>query len=321
MTLYRAGERSGIADALMRAAEAGKDVAVFVEVKARFDERQNVRWAKRLEDAGVHVVHGLLGVKNHAKTALVVRREGPVARGYVHVGTGNYNGETARFYTDLGLLTAREDVAADVNDLFNALTGSSVPSVHDYRACLVGPSGILPALLRRIEREADHARAGRAARIRIKVNGLADRAVVQALYRASQAGVSVDLVVRGICTLAPGAPGASERIRVVSLLGRFLEHARIIHFENGGEPEYFIGSADLRPRNLRRRVEVLAPVRGAELHAQLDRILELELHDAGAWELAPDGVYTRRRGHDGVRAPSAQAAMMAPRGAPHAWAG
>ncbi len=311
LTLYRAGDRSPIVDALVRGAEAGKDVSVFVEVKARFDERQNVRWAKRLEQAGVNVVHGLLGVKNHAKTALVVRREGSAARGYVHVGTGNYNAETARFYTDLGLFTAREDVAADVGDLFNSLTGSSVAAVHEYRACLVGPIGILPGLLARIDREAEHARAGRDARIRMKLNGLADRAVVQALCRASQAGVAIELVVRGICTLAPGVPGVSDRIRVVSLLGRFLEHARVFHFANAGDPEYFIGSADLRPRNLRRRVEVLVPVRAPALRARLDRILDLELHDEGAWELGSDGGYARRRAADGVRVPSAQATMMA----------
>ena len=293
-TLYRAGERSPIVDALVRAAEAGKDVAVFVEVRARFDERQNVLWAKQLERAGMHVVHGLLGVKNHAKLALVVRREGAAARGYVHVGTGNYNANTARYYTDLGLLTAHEDVAADAADLFNSLTGSSVPAVHDYRACLVGPSGILPALLARIEREVEHARAGRGARIRIKVNGLADRAIIEALYRASTAGVAVELIVRGICTLVPGVPGLSEHVRVVSVLGRFLEHARIFHFENAGDPEYFIGSADWRTRNLSRRVEVVAPIRDPAHRARLDAILAAQLDDAHAWELGPDGTYYQR---------------------------
>jgi polyphosphate kinase len=295
VTLYRAGERSPIVDALLRAAKAGKDVAVFVELKARFDEQRNVTWARRLEAAGIQVAHGVLGAKNHAKCALVIRREHGVPRRYVHVGTGNYNGETARFYTDLGLLTSGEHVCADVNDLFNVLTGSSAPSDHLFRECLVAPHGLLPALIERIDREAAHARAGRVARIRMKVNGLSDRDVVTALYRAARAGVEIDLIVRGICTLCPGAPGAGGRIRVVSLLGRFLEHARIFSFENGGEREYFIGSADLRPRNLRRRVEVLAPVRDAELCARLDAILDRELADPLAWELSAEGTYTRRK--------------------------
>ena len=311
VALYRAGERSPIIDALLRAAAAGKDVTVFVEVKARFDEHRNVRWAKRLEAAGVHVVHGVLGVKNHAKVALVIRREGSVPRRYVHIGTGNYNADTARVYTDLGLLTAREELCADVNDLFNALTGSSVPTVHAYRDCLVAPTGLLPGLLRRIERETEHARSGRGGHIRIKVNGLSDREVVQALYRASQAGVEIDLVVRGICTLCPGVPGTSDRIRVVSLLGRFLEHARIFHFANGDEPEYFIGSADLRPRNLRRRVEVLAPVRDTNLRARLDEILDLELEDPSAWELRPDGTYARRHTAAEMAGRSAQDHLLA----------
>jgi polyphosphate kinase len=306
VTLYRAGERSPIVDALLRAAEAGKDVTVFVELKARFDEQRNVRWARRLEAAGVHVVHGLVGVKNHSKVALVVRDEGGVPRWYAHVGTGNYNADSARFYTDFGLLTARSSLCADVHDLFNALTGSSVPTALRYRECLVAPAGLLRGLLTRIEREAEHARAGRPARIRMKLNGLSDREVVWALYRAAQAGVDVDLVVRGICTLAPGVPGVSERIRVVSVLGRFLEHARVYAFANGGAPEYFIGSADLRPRNLRRRVEVLAPVHDADARARLDAILDRELARPDVWELHPDGRYVRRAGV------SANGAALAP---------
>jgi polyphosphate kinase len=312
LTLYRAGERSPIVDALIRAAQAGKDVAVFVELKARFDEQRNVQWAKQLEQAGVHVVQAVSGVKNHAKAALIVRREAGGARRYAHIGTGNYNAATARFYTDLGLLTAREALCADVHDLFNALTGSSAPTDQTFRECLVAPTGLLPGLLERIEREAEHARAGRGGRIRIKCNGLSDREVVHALYRASQAGVEIDLVVRGMCTLCPGVPGVSDRIRVVSRLGRFLEHARILHFAGGGRPEYFIGSADLRPRNLRRRVEMLAPVHDAALRARLDRLLDDELADPTAWDLARDGRYARRRGAPAHLAPTATDAVAAP---------
>lgn len=301
VALYRAGERSPIVDAVRRAADAGKDVTVFVELKARFDEQRNVRWMKQLEAAGVHVVHGLPGYKNHSKIALVVRSEGAGPRRYAHVGTGNYNASTARVYTDLGLLTAREAVCDDVSDLFNSLTGSSVPADVRFRECLVAPNELLAGLLKRIEREAEHARAGRPARIRLKVNGLSDPDVVQTLYRASQDGVVVDLVIRGICTIAPGVAGMSDRIRVVSVLGRFLEHARIFVFDNDGAPEYFIGSADLRPRNLRRRVEVLVPIRAAEDRARLDTILDLELRDPTAWDLNSDGTYTRRRRAAGDR--------------------
>ncbi len=296
VALYRAGERSPIVDALRRAATNGKDVSVFVELKARFDEERNVRWTRQLQAAGVHVVSGLPGFKNHSKIALVVRRDGAGGgpRRYAHIGTGNYNAGTARVYTDLGVLTAREPVCDDVSDLFNTLTGSSVPADVAYRECLVAPNVLLPGILARIEREAQHARDGRAGRIRMKVNGVSDRDVVQALYRAAQDGVEIELVVRGICTLAPGLPGVSDRIRVVSLLGRFLEHARIYTFGNAGEPEYFIGSADLRPRNLRRRVEVLVPIRAHDDRARLDRILDTELRDPSAWTLKPDGSYARR---------------------------
>jgi polyphosphate kinase len=295
VALYRAGSRSPIVDALLRAAKAGKNVTVFVELKARFDEERNVQWMRALEAAGAHVVHGLPGYKNHSKIALVVRRERAGPQRYAHIGTGNYNASTSRVYTDLGVLTSREDVCDDVTDLFNMLTGSSVPADVRYRTCLVAPNEMLPGLLARIDREAALARAGRPARIRFKVNGLSDSAVVQALYRAAMDGVTVDLIVRGICTLAPGLPGISERIRVLSILGRFLEHARIFAFDNDGDAEYFIGSADLRPRNLRRRVEVLVPIQAPEDRARLDRILETELRDPAAWELKPDGTYMRRR--------------------------
>jgi polyphosphate kinase len=239
-------------------------------------------------------VTGLVSLKTHAKLALVVRRgAGGRARRYAHIGTGNYNPDTARVYTDLGLFTADPRITADVHALFNELTGSSRAPRARLRHLLVAPAELLDRLLALIEREAAHARAGGAGRIRAKLNGLADTAVIQALYRASQAGVDVDLVVRGICTLRPGVPGLSERIRVVSILGRFLEHARIYHFGNGGVDEYYIGSADWRPRNLRRRVEVVAPVFDPAARAQLDRILEAELADPTAWLLSADGSYER----------------------------
>jgi polyphosphate kinase len=293
MTLYRAGDRSPLVEALQLAARSGKDVSVFVELKARFDEARNTLWVRRLEAAGAHVVYGLVGLKNHAKIAMVVRREGGAIRRYAHIGTGNYNAGTARVYTDLGMFTADPVIGSELNDLFNQLTGVSGPPAGPFHRLLVAPLHLLPEIIARIDREASHARAGRRACIRIKCNGIADGEVVSALYRASQAGVDVDLSVRGICTLRPGVPRLSERIRVQSILGRFLEHARIYHFENDGAPEYFIGSADLRPRNLRERVEVLVPVDDETGRRHLDRILELERNDPTAWRLAPDGRYVR----------------------------
>jgi polyphosphate kinase len=320
VALYRAGERSPIIDALRRAADAGKDVTVFVELKARFDEQRNVRWTKQLEAAGAHVVQGLPGYKNHSKIALIVRRESDGPRRYAHIGTGNYNASTARFYTDFGVLTVRDAICDDLTDLFNTLTGSSVPTDVAYRECLVSPHALLPGLVARIEREAAHARAGKTARIRMKMNGLSDKEVIQALYGAAQDGVVIDLVVRGICTLAPGLTGISDRIRVVSVLGRFLEHARVYAFANDGAPEYFIGSADLRPRNLRRRVELLVPIHSAEHRARLDEILDLELEDPTAWTLGPDGSYVRRTGalSAGNGARGAQAHLAAAAEASHA---
>ncbi|MDQ3697189.1 MAG: polyphosphate kinase 1, partial [Gemmatimonadota bacterium] len=299
LTLYRAGEHSPVVDALRRAAAAGKEVVAFVELTARFDEERNVAWATALERAGARMVHGLVGLKNHAKVALVVRREaGGVGRAtrYVHIGTGNYNAETARGYTDLSLLSADEELGADVSELFNELTGSPGAPEIALRRCLVAPRYLLSEILERIRREAAHARSGRGGLIRIKVNGLSDPEVVNALRDASRAGVSVDLLVRGICTLRPGVPGVTERIRVRATVDRFLEHARIYHFANGGQDEYFIGSGDLRSRNLRRRVELLAPITDAACRARLDGLLTLELEDAAAWELTPHGEYVRERG-------------------------
>ena len=296
LTLYRPGGRSAIGDALSRAAAAGKDVSVMVELKARFDEARNIAWARNLERDGIHVVTGLVSLKTHAKLALVVRRDtGGSARRYAHIGSGNYNPDTSLIYADVGLFTADQRITADVHALFNELTGSSRPPRGGLRHLLVAPADLLDRLLAKIERETAHARAGRPARIRAKLNGLADSTVAQALYKASQAGVDVDLVVRGICTLRPGVPGLSERIRVVSILGRFLEHARIYHFANGGgdAEEYYIGSADWRPRNLRRRVEVVAPVFDPAARRTLDKILTGELTAPTAWLLSPDGGYDR----------------------------
>ena len=294
LTLYRPGGPSAIADALRQAALAGKDVSVVVELKARFDEARNISWARSLERDGIHVVTGLVRLKTHAKLALIVRRsaDGKVRR-HAHIGSGNYNPDTARAYTDVGLFTADPRITADVHALFNELTGSSHAPQIQLRHLLVAPTSLLERLLALIDRETEHARAGRPARIRAKLNALSDSTVIQALYRASQAGVDVDLVVRGICTLRPGVPGLSERIRVVSILGRFLEHARIYHFANGGGDgeEYYIGSADWRPRNLRRRVEVVAPVFDPAARRRLDDILTRELGASAAWLLRPDGGY------------------------------
>jgi len=296
LTLYRTGRRSPVMEALLRALASGKEVSVFVELKARFDEESNIEWTHRLVEAGAHVITGVPGYKTHAKTALVVRREEGGVRRYVHIGTGNYNAQTSRFYTDLGLMSADPDLGADLNEFFNELTGSERPPGRRFRRLLVAPSSLVQELQRMIEREAGHAAAGKPARIRAKMNGLADRKVVESLYEASRAGVQVDLIVRSICTLRPGVPGLSEKIHVRSILGRLLEHARIFHFANGGEPEYYIGSADWRARNLRKRVEVVAPVLDPGARAVLGSILDAELTDPRAWVLRPDGVYERLAG-------------------------
>jgi polyphosphate kinase len=294
ITLYRVGNPSAIADALVDAARAGKSVTAFVELKARFDEDINVGWARALEAAGGHVVRGLVGLKNHAKVALFIRREGDAIRRYAHIGTGNYNVRSGEQYTDLSLFTTDGGITNDVADLFNELTGTSAAPRRPSAELLVAPHHLLPGILRRIEREAQHARAGHSARVVAKLNGLSDPDVVRALYRAARDGVEIDLIVRGICTLRPGVVGRSERIRVISVVGRFLEHSRIYRFDNAGAPEYFIGSADLRPRNLRRRVEVLVPVESPDHRRRLDEALELYLMDPTAWELGVDGEYTRR---------------------------
>lgn len=306
LTLYRPGGPSAIGDALTRAAAAGKGVSVFVELKARFDEQRNIVWARQLARAGIHVVTGLVNYKTHAKVALIVRRKDGRLRCYAHVGTGNYNRQSARQYTDVGLFTANEGLTDDLNALFNELTGSPEPPRAAFQQLLVAPTNMLRRFLELIEREAAHARAGRPARIRAKLNALGDDEIIGALYRASQAGVNVDLMVRGFCTLRPGVPGLSERIRVFSILGRFLEHARIYAFENGGDPEFYIGSADWRPRNVRRRVEVAAPVTDPAARERLNRILNAELDDPLAWVLNSDGSYERFPPPVGVELLSAQ---------------
>jgi polyphosphate kinase len=285
-TLYRTSGDSPIVNALIDAAEAGKQVVALVELKARFDEQANIRWARTLERAGVHVVYGLMGLKTHCKTALVVRQEGLTIRRYCHIGTGNYNPKTARLYEDIGLFTAEPAIGADLTDLFNSLTGYARPT--SYRSLLVAPYGIRRGIVERIEGETAHARAGRPARIRIKVNALVDEQVIDALYRAAQAGVGVDIVVRGICALIPGRPGLSENIRVRSILGRFLEHSRVFHFMGAGE--HWIGSADMMHRNLDRRVEVLVPVADPAVTDELDAMLTSALDPATrCWVLEADG--------------------------------
>ncbi len=292
-TLYRVGNPSPIVDALVHAAESGKRVAVVVELRARFDEVHNVQWSRALEAAGVDVTYGIAGLKVHAKVAMVTRIENDTLVRYVHVGTGNYNPRSGRQYTDLSLFSARRDLADAIDVLFAGLTECHAPPATLPNGALVAPHQLLTGLLARIEREIQHAQSGRIARITIKINGLGDREVVHAFERASQAGVEVDLIVRGICILRPGVPGVSDRIRVTSVVGRLLEHSRIYRFENDGHPEYLIGSSDLRSRNLRRRVEVLVPVYGASFHNRLDAILQAYLRDGTAWELQADGTYVQ----------------------------
>jgi polyphosphate kinase len=297
-TLYRTSGDSPIVDALVDAAEAGKQVVVVVEIKARFDEHANITWARKLERAGCHVVYGVVGLKTHCKLALIVRQEpSGELRSYCHIGTGNYNPKTARHYEDLGLLTADRLVGEDVTDLFIHLTGYSNHSA--YRRLLVAPHSLRGGLLARIEREISHQEAGRPARIRMKTNSLVDEPVIDALYRASQAGVPVDLWVRGVCTLRPGVPGMSESIRVRSVLGRFLEHSRIYEFGHGRRPEIWIGSGDLMRRNLERRVETLVKVASQQQRVYLSELLDRGMSDdTSTWWLNSDGSWTRHRGQD-----------------------
>jgi polyphosphate kinase len=279
---------------LAHAAERGKQVAVLIELQARFDEENNIIWAQRLEDVGVHVSYGVAGLKTHAKVALVVRREGDTMRRYLHIGTGNYNPKTARIYSDFGVLTASAELGADLTDLFNVLTGFASPS--GYRRLIVAPRGMRERFLGMIRREAEHHLAGRPARIMAKMNALVDPEIIVALYQASQAGVLVDLIVRGICCLRPGLQGISDTIRVISVVGRFLEHSRAYYFLNGGQEEVYIGSADWMPRNLDRRIEAVTPMEDPAHRQALRDILALMWQDnRQAWDLEADGTYPQRR--------------------------
>ncbi len=299
-TVYRTSDSSPLVPALIRATEGGKQAACMVELKARFDERTNIQWALALEEAGVHVVYGIPGLKTHAKAILIVRREGSRIRHYVHIGTGNYNPKTARLYTDMGLFTTDPEIGADVADLFNYLTGFARP--QSFRKLLVAPINMRAGLLAEIRRTVAAHSKEKPARIQMKMNALVDPGMIRALYDASRAGVKVELNVRGICCLRPGVPGVSENIRVVSVLGRFLEHARIYLFDRGGEPRCFIGSADLMPRNLDHRVEALTPVEDAQLMAQVRDVLDRCLADnTHAWELDAGGTWRRRKPQDGER--------------------
>jgi polyphosphate kinase len=291
-TLYRAGGDSPIVKALVRAAEVGKQVTAIVELKARFDEESNIVWARMLEQAGAHVVYGLLGLKTHAKCLLIVRREKGKLRRYAHLSTGNYNPTTARLYTDLSLFTSRPDVCEDVSSLFNLLTGYSAPP--RWNKLIVAPLGLHESVLGLISREADHARAGRPARIIAKMNALVDADVIEALYRASQAGVPITLLVRGICCLRPGIPKVSDTIQVLAIVDRFLEHGRAFHFANGGRDEVYIASADWMPRNFHRRVEAMLPVEDPAIRDRLIEILRIQSDDnVKSWHLKADGKYER----------------------------
>jgi polyphosphate kinase len=293
-TLYRTSGDSPIVDALIAAARAGKQVVVLVEVKARFDEEANIGWARVLERAGCHVVYGMVGLKTHCKTALVVRQESGQLRRYCHIGTGHYHPKTARIYEDFGLLTADPDVAADLTDLFNVLTGYSRQTA--YRRLLVAPHGVRTGIIERIAREVDRVRAGGTGLVQIKVNSIVDEEIIDSLYRASQSGVRVDLVVRGICAVRPGVEGLSENIRVRSIVGRFLEHSRVFRFGDGVDEEFWIGSADLMHRNLDRRVEALVRVTDPAALTELRRALDSALGDrATGFDLDGDGSWARRR--------------------------
>ncbi|MGI9036011.1 MAG: polyphosphate kinase 1, partial [Pyrinomonadaceae bacterium] len=297
--LYRTGKDSPIVKALMRASEEGKQVAALVELKARFDEENNIEWARRLENEGVHVIYGMRGLKTHSKVMMVIRREGEGLRRYVHIATGNYNTTTSKVYTDLGILTDDEEIGQDATDLFNFLTGYS--NQTKFRKLLIAPVNLRERMLELINRETANKKKGKSAHIIAKINSLTDAEIVFELYKASQAGVKIDLLVRGICILRPGIEGLSENIRVISIVGRFLEHSRIFYFENGGHDEIYIGSADWMYRNLDRRVEVVVPVKDKKIHRNIkENILDIYLKDtANAQLLMPDGSYQKIQSADG----------------------
>ena len=309
MTLYRTSGDSPIVKALIAAAQNEKQVVALVELKARFDEENNILWARKLEKSGVHVVYGVTGLKTHTKITLVVRQEKEKIRRYVHIGTGNYNPKTAKIYTDLGLLSCREDIGADLTDLFNFLTGYS--RQKSYRQLLVAPVSLRERMIEMIQREAENCRKGKAGRIVAKMNSLVDQQVIQNLYEASQAGVEIDLIVRGICCLRPELPNISEKIRVISIIGRFLEHSRIFYFHNAGKEEIYIGSADWMTRNLSRRVEAVTPIESLDIFSDLQEILGVMLADnRKAWELQSDGTFVQRKPQQGEKANSTHDTFM-----------
>ena len=309
MTLYRTSGDSPIVKALIAAAQNNKQVVALVELKARFDEENNIIWARKLEKSGVHVVYGVTGLKTHTKITLVVRQEQEKIRRYVHIGTGNYNPKTAKIYTDLGLLSCRQDLGADLTDLFNYLTGYS--RQKSYRKLLVAPVCLRDRMIEMINREAENCRQGKTGRIVAKMNSLVDTRVIQSLYEASQAGVEIDLIVRGICCLRPGLPKVSENIRVISIIGRFLEHSRIFYFNNNGEEEIYIGSADWMTRNLSRRVEAVTPIESPEILSDLQEILGVMLADnRKAWDLKSDGKFIQRKPKKGEDAHSTHDTFM-----------
>jgi polyphosphate kinase len=310
VVLYRVGRNSPVVEALLEAIEEGKQVAVLMELKARFDEESNIEWAKRLESAGCHVVYGLLGLKIHCKAAMVLRKEGMAIRPYVHLATGNYNVVTAHLYTDIGMFTARPELAADTIDLFNFLTGYSAK--RDYQKLSVAPVNLRERLEAMVKREIQQHEKNGKGHLVFKMNALVDPEMIRLLYRASQAGVKIDLLVRGICCLRPCMPGISENIRVTSIVGRFLEHSRIFYFRNGGKEEIYLGSADLMPRNLNRRVEILFPVEEVELRDRIrDGILTEYLQDnVKARRMQPDGTYKRASRTDGQAPRNAQDILL-----------
>ena len=309
MTLYRTSKDSPIIAALIRAAENGKQVMALVELKARFDEDNNIQWARQLERSGVHVVYGVLGLKTHTKIVLVVRKEQEKLRSYVHIGTGNYNSKTSKLYTDLGLLSTRPELGQDLVELFNYLTGFS--KQQSFRRLLVAPVTLRKGMESLIRREIEHAREGRDGHIRAKMNSLVDPDIIALLYEAAAANVRVELIIRGMCSLYPGREGLSESISVVSIIGQFLEHSRIFWFGNGGSPEVYIGSADWMSRNLDRRVEAVTPVEDANLRGRLERLLELYLKDnRGAWDMQSDGSFIQRQPEDGEDVRNSQVQLI-----------
>jgi polyphosphate kinase len=308
-TLYRSGAQSPIIEALAEARDGDTQVAVLVELKARFDEEPNIGWARRLEDRGVHVAYGIIGLKTHAKICLIVRKEGSALSRYVDLGTGNFNPKTARIYTDFSYLTDDPDLGADSSDLFNYLTGYS--KQREYRKLLIAPLTLRERVLELIDRERERAESGRPVRILAKMNQLTDPQMIEALYQASQAGVPIELVIRGICRLRPGIPGVSENVRVISLVGRFLEHARTYVFGMDDAEEFYLGSADLMERNLDQRVEQLFPIPNGRNREKVRRILELQLADTvNSWELKPDGTYERIQPKEGEEPLDSQAKLL-----------